>query len=174
MDWYTGVLEVIDTRSFTSIWYWIVVAVTWSSSSHYTLGVPFDMVTRARRAEGGPAQDDLEQLVAINCNRLVHIMDVSGLWVVGIGFFILTVLGLAGFFYKLQIGQAIFLLAAPLSLVMTLSVRNARIIKANQTSGHALRVHLSRQRFFNQVIGMISIFITAFWGMWHNMNATVL
>jgi len=174
LDWYTGILELIDTRSFTSIWYWIIVAVTWSSTSHYTLGVPFDMVTRARKTDGGPAQDDLEQLVMINCNRLVHIMDVSGVWLVGIGFFSLTVLGLFGFYYKIQLAQAVFLLLAPLSIVATLSAQNARLIRARQTNGHALRVHLSRQRLVNQVIGMVSIFITAFWGMWFNMNAAVL
>ncbi|MDA0223323.1 MAG: component of SufBCD complex [Proteobacteria bacterium] len=174
MDWYTGIFELIDTRSFTSIWYWIVVAVTWSSTSHYTLGVPFDMVTRARKTEEGAAQDDLEHLVMINCNRMLHILDVSGVWLVGIGFFVLTVLGLFGFFYKIQLAQAVFLLLAPLSVVAVLSTQNARLIWTRQTSGHALRAHLSRQRLINQVIGMVSIFITAFWGMWYNMNATVL
>ena len=67
-----------------------------------------------------------------------------------------------------------FLIVAPLTLVALISVRNARNIRARGTYGHALRVHLARQRFFNQVIGLISIFITAFWGMWHNLSATVL
>jgi hypothetical protein len=174
LDWYTGVLEVIDTRSFTSIWYWIVVAVTWSTTAHYTLGVPFDMVTRARRSGSEQAQKDLETLVMINCNRLVYIIEVSGLWVVGIGFFVLTFLGLFGFGYKVQIAQAIFLLIAPLGLVATISIRNARTIRARQTEGPALWASLGRQRFLNQVIGMVAIFITAFWGMWHNMHATVL
>ncbi|HBN30887.1 MAG TPA: component of SufBCD complex, partial [Rhodobacteraceae bacterium] len=129
MDWYTGIFELIDTRSFTSIWYWIVVAVTWSSTSHYTLGVPFDMVTRARKTEEGAAQDDLEHLVMINCNRMLHILDVSGVWLVGIGFFVLTVLGLFGFFYKIQLAQAVFLLLAPLSVVAVLSTQNARLIR---------------------------------------------
>lgn len=174
MDWYTGVLEVIDTRSFTSIWYWIIVAVTWSSTSHYTLGVPFDMVTRARRHETGPAQQDLENLVTITCNRLIHIVDVSGTWLVGLVFFVLTFLGLLGFYYNIEMGQAVFLIAAPLVIVALNSVRNARIIHARQTQGMALRAHLSRMRFGNQVLGMVSIMITALWGMWHNLNATVL
>ncbi len=174
MDWYTGVIEVIDMRSFTSIWYWIVVAVVWSSTAHWTLGVPYDAVTRARRSEGGAAQEDLETLVRVNCNRIVHIMDVSGAWVVGFAFFLLSILGLLGFWYKIEIAQAVFLIVAPLTLVALISVRNARNIRARGTYGNALRVHLARQRFFNQVIGLISIFITAFWGMWHNLSATVL
>jgi len=174
LDWYTGVIEVIDMRSFTSIWYWIVVAVVWSSTAHWTLGVPFDAVSRARRSEGGQAQDDLETLVRVNCNRLIHIMDLSGIWVVGMLFFLLSVLALLGFWYKIEIAQAVFLLAGPLTLVALLSVRSARRIRALGTYGQALRQHLARQRFLNQVVGLISIFITAFWGMWHNLSATVL
>lgn len=138
------------------------------------MGVPFDAVTRARRAEGGEAQEDLEIIVRINCNRLVHIMDVSGTWIVGLAFFLLTILALLGFWYKIEIAQAVFLLVGPLTLVALLSVRYARSIRAQDVEGHALRLHLGRQRFYNQVIGMISIFITAFWGMWHNLSATVL
>jgi len=174
LDWYTSVLEIIDMRSFTSVWYWIVVAVTWSTTAHWTLGVPFDAVTRARRAETGPAQDDLEALVRINANRLVHIFDVSGAWLVAAGFFVLSGLGLLGFWYKVEIAQAVFLLIAPLSLVAVLSVRAARNFQVGGLAGDLLRSRLARQRFFNQVIGLVSIFITAFWGMWHNLNATVL
>ena len=174
MDWYTGVIEVIDMRSFTSIWYWIVVAVVWSSTAHWTLGVPFDAVTRARRSMGGVAQDDLETLVRVNVNRLVHIMDVSGPWAVGFAFFMLTILALLGFWYKVEIAQAVFLIVAPLTLVALLSVRSARKLQANGTYGQALRNQLARMRFVNQVIGLIAIFITAFWGMWHNLSATVL
>lgn len=174
MDWYTGVLEVIDTRSFTSIWYWIIVAVVWSSTSHYTLGVPFDMVTRARRNQGGPAQKDLETLVELNCNRMIYIVDVSGIWIIAFACFLLTFLGLAGFFYNLQIAQAIFLIVAPLSVVAAITLYNARLIRARETYGIALRTHLSRLRLVNQVIGMMSIFVTAFWGMWNIMNATAL
>ena len=174
MDWYTGVIEVIDMRSFTSIWYWIVVAVVWSTTAHWTLGVPYDAVTRARRAQGGQAQEDLETLVRVNCNRLLHIMDVSGHWVVGVGFFLLTALALLGFWYKIELAQAIFLFAAPLTLVALISVHRARKIRTLGLYGQALRSFLGRTRFFNQLIGLISIFITAFWGMWHNLNATVL
>ena len=174
MGWYASVIEVIDLRSFTSIWYWIVVAVVWSTTAHWTLGVPYDAVTRARRAEGGPAQEDLEMLVRINCNRLLHIMDVSGPWVVGLAFFLLSILALLGFWYEVEIGQALFLILAPLTLVALLSVRSARAIRAAGLAGQELRLRIARLRILNQVIGLVSIFITAFWGMWHNLNATVL
>ena len=174
MDWYAGVVEVIDMRSFTSIWYWIVVAVMWSSTAHWTMGVPFDAVTRARRAQGGAAQEDLETLVRVNCNRLVHIMDVSGPMVIAFLFFLLSILVILGFWYGIEIAQAVFLLLGPMSLVFILSVRHARNIRARGTHGNDLRSHLGRQRLVNQVIGLVSIFVTAFWGMWHNLGASVL
>ncbi len=174
MGWYTGVIEVIDMRSFTSIWYWIVVAVVWSTTAHWTMGVPFDAVTRARRSDGGAAQEELETLVNVKCNRLVHIIDVSGPLVVGLAFFLLTVLMILGFWYKIEIAQAVVLIAAPMSLVAFSSIHNAQEIKSSGIYGQALRTRLARIRFINQVIGLISIFITAFWGMWHNLNTTVL
>ena len=161
-------------RSFTSIWYWIVVAVVWSTTAHWTMGVTFDAVTRARRSDGGAAQEELETLVNVKCNRLVHIIDVSGPLVVGLAFFLLTVLMILGFWYKIEIAQAVVLIAAPMSLVAFSSIHNAQEIKSSGIYGQALRTRLARIRFINQVIGLISIFITAFWGMWHNLNTTVL
>ena len=37
MAWYQTVLELIDMRSFSSLWYWIGLAVLWSSASHWVL-----------------------------------------------------------------------------------------------------------------------------------------
>jgi hypothetical protein len=48
VDFLDLVTEVIDLRSFSNLWYWIVLAILWSSLSHWTLGVPYHIVTRAR------------------------------------------------------------------------------------------------------------------------------
>ena len=64
MDLTDTILDVIDPRSFSSLWYWIVLAVAWSSASHWVLGVPFDVVTRARR-HGGQAALDLDDLAGV-------------------------------------------------------------------------------------------------------------
>ena len=174
LDWYSRVIEVIDMRSFTSIWYWIVVAVVWSTAAHWTLGVPFDMVTHARRSESLKPQADLEALISTNVNRILYIIDISGPWIVAFVFFLLSALMALGFWYGIEIAQSIFLLLTPLSLVFVLSVRSARRIREDGILGVQLRNHLSRQRFINQAIGLVAIFITAFWGMWHNLNASVL
>jgi hypothetical protein len=55
VDFLDLVTEVIDLRSFSNLWYWIVLAILWSSLSHWTLGVPYHIVTRARRAMNAQA-----------------------------------------------------------------------------------------------------------------------
>ena len=80
MNWYDSVFEVIDMRSFSNLWYWIGLAVLWSSVSHWVLGVPHDMILRARREKEGQAMDDLHDLVRVNVNRILFIAEVD-LWV---------------------------------------------------------------------------------------------
>ncbi|MBS0122547.1 component of SufBCD complex [Thetidibacter halocola] len=173
MDWYETVFEVIDMRSFSNLWFWIVLAVVWSSASHWVLGVPFDMVARARR-NGGRAEQDLEDLVRINTNRLIFIVEEAGLWVAGLGSALLTGMGVLGFGYGIELAQALFLLAFPMSLVGLLSLRTSRRIQAGENSGEALWRRLVRHRFAVQGIGMLSIFVTALWGMYQNLSAHVL
>lgn len=141
----------------------------WSSVSHWILGVPNDLIQRARRT-GGEAEADLENLVRINCNRLVFISNVTGLWLLFFVCFALTGLGVLGFVYWVEFAQAIFLLAFPLSLVGMLSISSARLYQLEQSSGEALYKLLNRHRLYTQVIGMFAIFVTALWGMFWNMR----
>ncbi|MEP3686196.1 MULTISPECIES: component of SufBCD complex [Sulfitobacter] len=169
MDWYQTLFEMIDMRSFSNLWFWIALAVMWSTASHWVLGVPFDMVLRARR-HGGEAQVDLEDIVRINVNRLLYISHVSGLWLLGLGFFVLTSLVLLGFAYGIEFAQALLLLGFPMSLVGLLSLSTARLIRMEGSSGDVLQRRLMRHRLYTQVIGMVAIFVTALWGMYQNLN----
>jgi hypothetical protein len=168
LDWYSAVFELIDMRSFSNLWYWIALAVVWSTTSHWVLGVPFDMIQRAAR-HGGEAQVDLEDIVRINCNRLLYIAGVSGLWLLGLVAALVTSLTMLGFWYGIEFAQAVFLLAAPMTIVGALSLNSARIIRDKGLAGEALRRRLTRHRIQTQVVGMISIFVTALWGMYQNM-----
>jgi hypothetical protein len=161
--------EIIDMRSFSNLWFWIGLAVVWSSASHWVLGVPNDVIQRARRY-GGEAELDLENLVRINCNRLVYISNISGLWLLAIVSFLLTGLGIMGFVYWVEFAQAVFLLAFPMTLVGMLNVSTARLYQIEQSSGAQLYKLLNRHRMITQFIGMISIFVTALWGMFWNMR----
>ena len=98
------------------MWYWIALAVLWSSTAHYGLGVPFDLVQRAKR-KGGQFEIDLEDLVRINCKRVLFIGSISGLWIVGLTCFVLTALFGLGFIYRMEFAQAVFLMVFPLAIV---------------------------------------------------------
>ena len=173
MDFQLAIFELIDMRSFSNLWFWIALAVLWSTASHWVLGVPYDMIVRARR-QGGQAETDLEDLVRINVNRLLYIGRVSGLWLLGLGCFILTGLGLLGFFYEVEFAQAVFLLALPMSILGVMSLSTATLIAQEEASGEALRTRLGRHRLYTQLLGVISIFITALWGMYQNLSIGVL
>lgn len=160
-------------RSFSNLWFWIALAVVWSSASHWVLGVPFDMVGRARK-HGGQAEADLTDITRVNVNRLLYIADVAGLWLIGFAFFVLTALVILGFWYRIEFAQALFLLGLPMSLVFALSIRTAAMIAGAGLSGEALCQRLTRHRLYTQMIGTLSIFVTALWGMYQNLSIGVL
>ncbi|MFS4583288.1 component of SufBCD complex [Phaeobacter sp. C3_T13_0] len=169
MDLFHTLTELIDLRSFSNLWYWIALAVVWSSASHWVMGVPFDMVYRARR-QGGQAQLDLEAIARVNVNRMMYITEVSGHWVLGIACFVLAMLGMLGFYYDIEFAQGVFLLAFPMSFVGLINLNSARHIYRDDLVGETLIRRLTLSRFFIQLVGMVSIFVTALWGMYQNLQ----
>jgi hypothetical protein len=169
LEWYSVILLLIDMRSFSSLWYWIFLAVLWSSVSHWVLGAPFDLITRARK-QGGDAMDDLAVLVRINARRMLYISRNGGLWIIGFVFFLLTFLGMLAIFYQIEIAQAVLLMFAPMVLVAYLSLRLALRVETDAPEGPVLVRLLTRHRFSVQLIGMISIFVTSLFGMYQNMT----
>lgn len=160
-------------RSFSNLWFWIVLAVVWSSASHWVLGVPYDMVTRAKR-KGGQAAEDLTDLLRVNTARLLYITEEAGLWIVATGTFFLTGFLVLGWLYAVEIAQALFLLGFPMAIVSILSIRTARAIRDRDADLDAVYRRLARHRLMVQAIGMVSIFFTAMWGMYVNLSIGVL
>jgi len=169
MDWVQIIFELIDLRSFSNLWYWIALAVLWSSASHWVIGVPFDMIARARR-EGGEALEDLEVLVRINTARTLTIARTAGLLLVGGICFVITTLVILGFWYSVEFAQAVLFLLVPLSILGLLTLRTSRKIVTGENTGAALCQRLTRHRLSTQVLGMIAIFVTAMFGMYQNIQ----
>ncbi len=167
------IFELIDMRSFSNLWFWIMLCVEWWIVSHWVLGVPFDVILRARR-RGGKAQLELEDFARVNVNRLLFITHMSGPWMVLFGCFILAALALTGFWYQVEFAQAVFCLIFPLMLTGVLSVRAAHRIADGEHSGEALQARLIKLRFAVQAVAMLSILFTAIWGMYQNMTISVL
>jgi hypothetical protein len=168
------VFELIDLRSFSNLWFWIALAVTWSTASHWVLGVPWDMAMRARRGRDHDAMRDFEEMVRINTNRLLFVARESGLIIAGLLAFLLTSLAILGFVYRNEFAQAVFLLGFPITGVGMVSLRTAHAIRTEELSGEALVARLGRHRLVVQIIGMIAIFVTAMWGMYQNLNIGAL
>ncbi|MEL6642223.1 MAG: component of SufBCD complex [Pseudomonadota bacterium] len=169
MDWSEAIFDVINVRSFSSLWYWIAVAVLWSSLSHWVLGVPFDLISRARR-RGGDAEQDLIDVVRVNVNRLLSIMDSSAAWLIGIVCFIVTSLLVMGVYYRIEFAQAVLFMVVPLCVVGALCVWSARRIQNQAEDVQMLFKMLATHRLWTQLIGMVSIFLTALYGMYHNLD----
>lgn len=165
--------DLIDFRSFSNLWYWIALAAIWSTASHRVLGIPFDMVMRARRL-GGAAEQDLQDIVRVHVARILYIGREAGVILMAMLSFALTSLALLGFIYRVEFCQAVFLIALPLSIVALLSLTTAARIEERDEQGEALRRRLSMHRIMVQAIGIVSILITAFWGMLQNMNVSIL
>ena len=169
MNWTDALFDVIDMRSFSNLWYWIGVAVLWSSMSHWVLGVPFDLIQRARK-RGGETEQDLIDIVRVNVNRLLGIARVSGPWLLMFATFANTTLLVLAFFYRIEFAQALFFIIFPLSIVGAVSLSSARHIETHATDPQSLYKMLHRHRLWTQIIGMISIFVTSTYGMYHNLN----
>ncbi|MEL6571085.1 MAG: component of SufBCD complex [Pseudomonadota bacterium] len=169
MDWSTAIFDVINIRSFSSLWYWIGVAVLWSSLSHWVLGVPFDLISRAKR-QGGEAEQDLIDVVRVNVNRLLSIVDSSATWLIGITFFFVTSLMVLAIYYGVEFAQALLFMIVPVCGVGVLCVWSARRIRNDAEDLQMLFKMLATHRLWTQVIGMISIFFTALYGMYHNLK----
>jgi len=170
LDWYNSVFEVIDFRSFSNLWFWIGLAVLWSSVSHWILGIPYDSILRARRRKPDNALDDLHDLARVNVNRILYIREVSGAWIALFGSATLTALAISAFAYDVEFAQAGFLLLAPMALLAGLSHRTARKIYNKSMGGDMLIRQLLRHRIATQAIGVVSIFVTAMYGMYKNLS----
>lgn len=174
MNWSDSVLSLIDPRSFSNLWFWIMLAVAWSSATHFIIGVPFDMIQRARR-QGGAAQADLEALVAIQVRRRVHILSASGVWLVALWTTLLSAVAVLGFWYGHELAQALTLLLAPLTLASALGMRLAQALALPEApSGEALNKRLTWHRVMIQAIGLLAILVTTMWGTWHNLSVRAL
>lgn len=172
MPWNDILFYAVDLSTFSSIWYWLAIAVTWATASHWILGVPFDMILHSNRY-GAQATADLEQMVDINARRLTTIMDLAGIWIVGFMAFVLAGLGTMGFIYAFEFAQGIFLLVFPLVFVGMINLRAAKQFQQDMPVGKVLSRRLFRIRIWIQCIAVVSIFSTAVYGMYFNMSVPV-
>ncbi len=173
MAFLENIFSLIDMRSFSSVWFWIVVALFWSAASQFVLGASFDLITRARR-DGLQNMEDLQTLVEIHVRRKLSLMRRAGHWIVGFAAAVLTLVLMLAFAYRLEFAQAVFLLIFPLTLVRLLELRLSFRIERESMQGLQLCRALLRHRFWVQCLGVVAIFATAVWGMLHVLSRSAL
>ncbi|MEM9970518.1 MAG: component of SufBCD complex [Pseudomonadota bacterium] len=133
------------------------------------IGVPFDMIVRARREKDGPAMEDLNDLVHINARRLLYISETAGVLIILFGSTIGTALIIMAVAYGVEIAQAVILMGGPFAIVWFTSLYTASKIERGAEVGEPMIRRLLRQRFFMQLLGVFSIFVTAMFGMYKNL-----
>lgn len=166
--------HIIDLRSFSNLWFWIMLAVIWSRASHRVMGVPWDLVMRARRRADPEMVSDVMDLAAIHARRLLYITRTGGAWLSFALALAIALVLVLGFGYHIDFMQALACLMLPLVLVAAMSRHAAGRICAGTLTAADLFALLSRQRIYIQMIGMVAIFLTTMWGMYRNLSASVL
>ena len=111
-------------------------------------------------------------LTRVNVTRLLQIAGIAGVWLLGFVCFILSALAVLSFYYKVELAQAIFLIVFPLAIVGAVSLSTSRLLASVDPEPPELHKMLLRHRLKTQIIGMISIFLTALFGMLHNLAVT--
>jgi hypothetical protein len=159
-----SILDLIDFRAFSSIWYWLFLGLIWTRVIHAPFGVPYDLLRQADRNDV-QAGYDVAALTAIEMRHRDQIAGAVGVWAVAAWAFGLTLLAVLGLAYGLESAQALFVIAAPLAVVQVMTARTHGRIRAQELEGRDLRQALRRLRGMVQGIGMVSVFFSALWGM---------
>lgn len=171
MDVLDLVTEVIDLRSFSTLWYWIVLAILWSGLTQWVLGVPYHIVQRALRGDPDSARE-ARLLVEINARRILDGARTSGVVMAAAAGFAISTGVVLGWVYRIEFAQALVLLIVPIIGVGALSLRTARRLRDSGFDG--LEAQLRRHRQVVMAFAIVSIFLTAFWGMSVNASFSAL
>ena len=180
MPQFDGLISFLDSRSFGSIWFWLVLVGLWSATGRTVLGVPVEVMAAARRAQSEdqpetvPATLSLLDWLSLTLPRW-HLRAREGALFLGVTIFLLTSLAILGFRYGLEMAQALALLGAPFMALFWMRVRLARrlipLLQAGQAgetpvpevAAQALRLMVRHRRWVT-ALSVASVALTALWG----------
>ncbi|MCA8883177.1 MAG: component of SufBCD complex [Rhodobacteraceae bacterium] len=169
----TTILDLIDLRSFSNVWYWIFLGVTWSRVLTAPMGIPVDML---RQARGGDerAQDRLAAMTEIMVRRHLALLHGLGPVLTGGWAFVLSALVILSVGYGVEFAQALLLLVLPLAIVRAEMSRTARSLARDRLAVEDLPQVLTRMRWRLQAVGLAAVFFSAVWGMYSNLARLAL
>lgn len=170
-----GLLAILDSRSFSTIWFWVLLMLAWAFHGRTVLGVPVDVIHRAGRKDAAEA----DQLALLDWLSLTlprwRVSAAEGIWLIGITAFILTVLLVLGFGYGLEMAQGLFLLLMPFAVLTGIAIRLAQQLsdllsaaRDGAITAHDASVLASRRmrnhRILSALTAIFIVMITTFWG----------
>lgn len=130
MPQFDSPLGLLDSRSFGTVWYWLVVLGAWSLAGRSVIGVPAPVVIRARAAIAAGKGDAPVVLHLLDWLFLVlpqwHVGRREGAAMLAVAAFALTSLAIMGFGYGLELALASLLILLPWAILTWLRLRLAR------------------------------------------------
>jgi hypothetical protein len=149
------VIETLAAASFLSIWYWVLHAVVWTLACYRTLGVPLDMLHRARgMPEIAGRVDVLARLAAA---RIGGVHDLFGVPIAAVAGFVLATLFVIGFGLGIEAARAAFILLLPLAIIGYSKLRLALAVRRRGIEGADLVLALARRRVWHQFIAILGM-----------------
>lgn len=155
--------DLFRTKSFDNIWYWLLLAVSWSLTTYWTMGAG-NHDAREAQEKGGEHLSKFETLVRIYCERVNDGIVSYGPHLVLVISFVLASLATLGFWFWILFAQALFLLLFPLCLTSLVSAAFASRQVKNPLAGKDLIGRYRKLRLAKQAIGVFAIATASFWG----------
>ena len=154
--------QLLTNTSFDSPWYWIFFATSWSLATYWTLGVGHHDSHNVLEDAGIRA--DFETSIGIYVRRNTIGFDKYGPVFIAIMFFLIASAAIVGFGRNAPLLQAFFWLLFPLMLAFFATLRVCyRLAKEPEEGEQLLKTYYWLRRT-KQVIGMLAIMCTSFWG----------
>jgi len=149
--------QFFAAASFQSLWYWVLHVVVWTLACYRTLGVPHDMLVRARRDPGTAQRVDV--LARLSSERIGGIHDRLGVPLAALAGFLLAGVFALGFLSGIETAQAAFAIMLPLAMISYSKLKLALAVRRRGIAGPELVLALARRRVWHQmfaVTGMLA------------------
>ncbi|MDO5528496.1 MAG: hypothetical protein Q4F71_03755 [Paracoccus sp. (in: a-proteobacteria)] len=186
MPFPSGFLELVDTRPFISLWFWLWFITLWAWSGRYVLGVPSETIQRADRAlraakagKTGPEPAELPEAALLLDFLSLHVPhwragEREGPIMLGLGAFAGASLFVLGFRFGISTAQALFFLTVPFMILSVMRARlaarlevildqAARGMAVNDAARAALR-QIGVHRTLLTILSLLSVVVTSIWG----------
>ncbi|WP_265500507.1 hypothetical protein [Paracoccus beibuensis] len=181
-----SLVGLLDSRSFMTIWYWLTLIGMWSATGRSVLGVPSEVLARARAAQAKGDPEGAAVIMLLDWLSLVlprwQLGPREGAVFLGVTSFLLTSLAILGFVFWLELAQAVVLLLVPFWLLFWMRARLARRLMPVIRAAHDGRLTLAEagaeatrrmswHRVMTTILSIAAVAVTVLWGtLWAIMH----